>query len=173
MKIKSDFVTNSSSTSFFFIFNGDKNNLFDLIKQNSKSFNLKYVDYNNNTIKTDENFVIESINNKINKKHEYMKTVEIKNIDFLIEEFKKRYEDLDKLIKKSNKKFNYEKEMLQEINNKIVILNKARENGLINYLEIEFGDNHGHVCSNQASLMDYFQPIILSKDFIMINEGNH
>ena len=71
MKIKSDFVTNSSSTSFFFIFNGDKNNLFDLIKQNSKSFNLKYVDYNNNTIKTDENFVIESINNKINKKHEY------------------------------------------------------------------------------------------------------
>lgn len=33
MKIKSDFVTNSSSTSFFFIFNGDKNDLFELIKK--------------------------------------------------------------------------------------------------------------------------------------------
>jgi hypothetical protein len=175
MKIKSDFVTNSSSTSFFFIFNGDKNDLFELIKKNNKSFDLsyKYTD-NDNETKTDENFIIESINNVINKKHEFLKTVEVKNIDFLIEELKNEYEYFVEVIQQSSTKLiDYEREILNEINNKIIICKKAKENGLTNYLKIEFGDNHGHVANDQAGVIDYYQPIILSKDFIMINQNNH
>ena len=40
MKIRTDFITNSSSTTFFFIFKGNKNSLLDLIAKHSKIFNI-------------------------------------------------------------------------------------------------------------------------------------
>lgn len=92
MKINSDFVTNSSSTSFTFIFKGGKKeNLFDGIKENSNLFSLKYL---GNECNSDE--IIEDLL-WILRKRKHVPT--ISTLESLISEEEKSLQRLEKEVK--------------------------------------------------------------------------
>ena len=98
MKIKLDFITNSSSTAFFFIFKGDKNSLLDLIVKHSKIFNIDLSEEDwEEKMYCDYMFVIDSINKCLQSKE-----IKIKKISDLIEQYKNNIEEVEKCIRKES-----------------------------------------------------------------------
>lgn len=93
MKIKRDFVTNSSSTNFTFVFKGGKKeNLFEEIKKNSKLFTLKF---ENNQCGPDE--IAEDVA-KILRKRKFPKKIE--TLQLLISKEERIYRGTEKDIKR-------------------------------------------------------------------------
>ena len=117
MKIKTDFVTNSSSTSYFFIFKGkDENDLFKIMKNHWDRFEYQSCYDNNKIINVYE--IIEYM-----KSEGYLKVVSITDS---IEETKKRIKELNKSLKDKTLNTNYCYKYIQ-INEKILELLKYKK----------------------------------------------
>jgi hypothetical protein len=189
MKLKGDFITNSSSTAFFFIFNGDrKEDLFKLIRKYKHKFDQS-VDYgwgNNEDVRScNAGYVIDSIDNIIttDEKYDEDKQCKIEPISKLIEDNEEQAEYWEKAFEKESKnsKKSYEgaaenyKEYAEKHRKIVSELKEIESKGLTSYVGIEFGDNHGHICGGNAAAMDYNADnmIIKENDFYLLTENHH
>ena len=146
MKIRQGFISNSSSTSFMFIFKGEtKEDLYDAIWKNRKDFHLV----------TDDNysccaeFLVDAIESNLT-------IVELGNrvnsIDSIIKDLNKSIADISgyKLDKRT------EKVCIDEYNGYIGKLIHLKDKGFKTILQISFGDNHGDISGgNVGTTMDY------------------
>ena len=178
MKIKLDHITNSSSTAFFFIFKGDKKeDLFNLIQKYHKDFE-KTEDFgykNKHDYRSvDSKFVIDSIENTLSVREDFLyDKCEIKSIENLIEEQEKNIKDYEKLINKRPSINAYYNKYIDEDKKRLDDMIKYKMDGFTHFLEIEFGDNHGHVAGGNASVMEHAVKEIKKKDFIVLKESKH
>jgi len=180
MKIKGDFITNSSSTAFFFIFKGrNLDKMYDLIDKYSRKFEL-HVDYGyknqHDYHHCDSNFVKDSISTYIdsnaNLTEDERWKVKVRPLSKLIKEHEKRIKSYEKEVVKPGQ--NWYKQYLKEEKKRLKKILLAKEKGLINYLEIEFSDGGGCGITNQNSVvMDQERPEIQEDDFFVLTEGRH
>jgi len=171
MKIKADFVTNSSSTSFTFIFRGNSIlDLFEKMRKYKNKFEIEYEypeycdEYMNGPIKINVEDIISSIEEGIAKNNKYY---EKDDIDYVrigdIEALEERIiPNLDYCLKEvadnivNNKRTpQYVFDEINTFNNQLDILEKAKKKNMKS-LVIGFGDNHGEVCGTPVAFaMDY------------------
>ena len=186
MKIKNDFVTNSSSTNFFFIFKGPRcvKSVVDAVRNHKTDFNLSYELDADTTWSCTHEDIINDIEKNIKSslgKNEW-NSLKITTIDKEISEVEKYIEDekqtCDSWMKDSpddkNMKRIY-KESIRSLEKKKAKLQDAKERGFENILNMEWGDNHGHVSGgNTGYAMDYEGRTIRinSDDLIVFTEQN-
>ena len=183
MKLKLSFVTNSSSSSFIFIFNGnERGTLFDLIRKYKEKFNLtedfSYGDFSD-VRSVNYHFVIDCLDELFDKGNK------IKTIDILIDEVESHLEYWKKEVKKYKKekeknpeKYNfleYSERYQKEAEDRIEQLKRIKSNGLLNFMKIEFGDSHGDFHGDTPSVLDYNAKFISMEkdDLAIITENNH
>jgi len=189
MKLKDDFITNSSSTAFFFIFSGKKKEkLFNLIRKYKKIFNQS-VDYGfgnvEDTRSCDSGYVIDSIDSVITEddKYDEYSQCKIEPIKKLIKDYEEQVVYWENEVKKELERpekrdpdasIRYE-DYAESYRVTIRELKEAKGKGLSSFLRIEFGDNHGQICGGNAVAMDYNRDnlIIKEKDFYLLNECQH
>lgn len=144
MKIKADFVTNSSSTSFTFIFKGNHIDLFKAVLKRAALFNLS-IDFGT-PYTIDVWDVIESIDSVIRF------DPGILQIDNEIKMCQEDIEYVEKNLAKNNIEDwerRYDKERRADLNEVMTKLLKAKEKGLVSVFKIGFGDNHGEICGGR------------------------
>jgi hypothetical protein len=177
MKYKDDFITNSSSAAFFFIFKRDsKEHLFALIRKYKEKFNLSCdfsFSVNGEPATTNYKFVIDAIEGVLGVKTAWRDNiVEIQELNDLI----KKYELDIKFWEKEAAKDSWSNDMLHSYSEKLQKLTIAKQSGFTHFLEIEFGDNHGDVHGIEDPLvLDYnHKDVNLNEDdFIIITESRH
>lgn len=164
MKIKCDHVTNSSSTSFVFMFKGKtKEDLFNLIRKYENLFSLR-VRYLPKHYTCSSEEIIKEINTAMRSWKPYCYPPKIKNLTSLKKELKRGISYEERCIKyyKSTKEENYRqqilwcKQVLKVLHRRLQRVNSSLERGLTKYLEISFGDSCG-TCSGTpiSTTMDY------------------
>lgn len=153
MKIKRDFVTNSSSTSFIMTFKDNVNNLFESIRKHKTEFSLSYDSWDDITYHVNYTDVIDALED-----HPEC----IRSIDEHINLYTSYIDNIEKSKEKAlvNKKkdwyFNILQEELVEYNNILNHLMEAKNRGATKVYAIDFGDNHGDVVGTPVGLvMDY------------------
>lgn len=140
MKIKQDFVTNSSSTSYIFLFDGEtKKDLFDSMKDNWRKFQIgddEFDEYD----KVNVSEIIEYIKNEVN-------VISIKNLIYNTEEI---INDLRNRLK------NYpeNKYILEDIEKQKAYLMKLYQCDFSNGSYVNFHDNDGEKVGNLFTYED-------------------
>lgn len=154
MKIKRDFITNSSSSSYVFIFNGDKIDLYKLL--------FKYKDILeeriNDSAWVDNNFDMWDLIRELDKVIRDDKASETKSWLFpSIENIEEKLHNLKE----------YE-------SNERDIFMDAIAKGFTSVLMLNFGDNEGEISGTDlSSAVDHARINIDESDFIIISESNH
>lgn len=176
MKIKGSFITNSSSTSFYFIFSGGKIDLYEKMVKYSDKFNLQHEIYLPggdlspvtinvwDVIREMEQVIMASpddlwIKPKIVNVKEAMESIQETIANW------ENYEDDDP----------WGHEIADRARMHIAILDKCNKNGLCSVLKIGFGDNHGEICGgNVGNTMDYAGRSIQMNedDLVIVTEQN-
>jgi len=187
MKIKHDFVTNSSSTGFIFLFKGDKRtDLFRQMVKYEDKFKL-FNEYGTGADYIDVWDIIREIDpilssskedpwylpgplklNDLLERHEG----ELKEYEKTLKEELKRESEEEIHWKSSEYTINY----IKEIKEKIIKVKEAIHNKLDHYVEISFGDNDGMISGGRIGMtMDYSGRNINidQKDFIVLIENQH
>jgi len=188
MKSRHGFVSNSSSTSFTFVFKGKKvKDLSDTILKYKEHFNLSFDAgwgdsndiYNCNAL--DVASAIEScVKSSKKDKWNSVKVISIDDCLKNIIENKKQYSQYIKEEKDKVDKPNYSLTNIYERHNSILEeqLNKlraAKKRGLTSVINIGFGDNHGDISGGElGNCMDYEGRYISinNNDFIVFTEQN-
>lgn len=150
MKIKGDFVTNSSSTNFYFVFKGDHIDLYQRMLEHKNRFELQYESF-------DDDHMIYEIGawDVIREIDKVIKTTdsdlwllkEVEDIDLSVEHFlelKRHVSDLTSPDQPSD----FYKKICEEVDHIISLFKEAKEKGLKSCLMISFGENHGDVHGN-------------------------
>jgi hypothetical protein len=185
MKIRNGFVSNSSSTSFTFVFKGD--NVKDLSEKILKykshfnlSFDTSWPGYDGTQYYCNALDVVEAIENcVVTPKYEDDK-VSVCDIDeyigSLVELIKENDREIEKEKKEENKRYNLFDlfySFNQDLKAKIEKLRGAKKNGLTSVLIIGFGDNNGNISGGDLGYcMDYEGRYISidEKDFLVLTE---
>ena len=170
MKIRNDFITNSSSTNFVFAFKGKhRGDLYRLMKEKYADFFLsmeeELISEPTVDLECNVNDIIEAIKSVVHK-------TQVTSLLEYIHGLHKRKIDIIRLINK-NEHSEYMYRFVYEIESQIAMLNLAAEYGINKVLEVQFGDNHGHIHGTTVSkLMDYEgrNIKILSSDLVVLTE---
>jgi len=179
MKVRQGFVSNSSSTSFVFIFKGESpENLYDSIRNHYDYFDISFYDYENNCHKCNAEDVINSIKSvlvdEIGEEYQCDNT-SIVSIDDFVDNLERELNFLEKDIEEINEDRDsfmintYMQEIFDYVG-KISNIKKAKEKGFNSVLKIDFGDNHGHISGKGIGMaMDYEgRNIYIKKDDLIV-----
>ena len=184
MKIRNGFISNSSSTSFTMCFDGDENNLYEMLKKYGVYFelifpynDLKYSSGHNQNWGVDVEDVIKSIKSVLEKGEVdykddvvFQERVIILDIEDMIKAQKYSIEEIGKQLDEV-----YDISLLVQEQDILDKLETAKRRGLTSGIVIDFGDNHGVVCGGRiGNTMDYAGRYthIDKKDFIVYTEQN-
>ena len=177
MKIRNGFVSNSSSTSFTFIFKGSTvDDLCDVLLKYSTHFDLVFENYddvehvcNVNDVITALKSVVKNASEKTEDDydHAFIMSLDEKN-DELEKELNSWRERLEESIKEDD---NYDTSWIHnymmEIYEKQRSIKQAIKRNLNCVIEVGFGDNHGQIeGTGLGTVMDY------EGRYIRINQKN-
>ena len=172
MKIKQDFVTNSSSTSFIFIFKGDKIDLYRALINHSDLFQIteSIYDYDEigsinvwDVIRSIDGVILSNNNDLWIKPPLYNIEKYISGVQEYFDTLKSRDED-EWIIKFKN-----------TLKDKIKLLEEYNKTKFNKVFEIEFGDNDGHIQGVVGTILDYNHKDVKieSNDLVIITESKH
>jgi len=169
MRIKNDFVTNSSSTCFLFAFKGEtKKDLYQSIMAHEMTFwlSMAYDGFHSEIPEEENNQILCSATDVINALRSIRKKLKVISIDEKIEE-------IQKSIKEWGKHENMFVGYIYECFSRLAILLYARERGINKVVEVCFGDNDGPFAGTKIGLlMDYEgrDITLYSDDLIVLTE---
>lgn len=184
MKRKLDFITNSSSTTFMFIFKGDTRiDLFRAMVEHEKDFNL-VDDFFNELLLTSIN-----VWDIISKLDEVIQTPtfdklwiypHVSSIPLLLREFEEELKSWEKdLANRSNDGSDLSEDFyirnIRKSKDKITTIKNAIERGFNSFVKVDFGDNHGEIQGGKiGTVMDYSGRYININDdsLIVVTEQN-
>jgi len=174
MKFRASEVTNSSSTSFLMAFKGDIYNLYELLVKYKEHFKLHYELFNEEVYDIHVWDVIRALDQVVKSNSEQLWIrPEIRKIDEGIQELKS---DLDSWKNDvSFREDGWVKRIVTGIQEKIALLESAKEKGLTSFLKIGFGDNDGEISGGRVgTTMDYEGRKIRidEPDFVIVTEQN-
>lgn len=164
MKIK-QFVTNSSSTNFIILFDGKtKKDLYRILRKYPMFFDLEldseFESGQMDTYKTDVEQVIKAIESVIDKSLPYQEPVVIRDLNILVKDREEEIKREEKFMEGemgSPKSFTSTLfEWIEENKELLDQIRRAKQRGLKSVLEIQFGDNDGHISElGIGNTMDY------------------
>lgn len=173
MKIKSDFITNSSSTNYIFLFKGkNRKNLYSAIKDSgfllTEDIEEKIVnnEIEYETISCDEEDLIKSLIKNRRK-------IKTKSIDELIEDLTIEIYKWDEYFIDKEKAKSYYVEHYFESFLRLKTVEKAKDLGFEKGIEVEYGDGGGlgiEEGTDLGKLLHREGLEIFSNDLIIINE---
>lgn len=192
MKIRNGFVSNSSSTSFTFIFNGDKvEDLISVIRDFAGHFNLRFESYGGEIYRCNVDDIIESLRKVVidnpseEEKQDWFSVFPItvdEAIQALVNESDDFQESINELYRKEEEEGQdkkwlidiYQDRIMENINRKM-LFEEAKNRNLNCVIEIGFGDNHGHIQGGRIGMaMDYEGRYIRinQDDLVVVTEQN-
>jgi len=162
MKIKGDFITNSSSTNFFFIFKG---NLYKQLLEHSDAFDVTFISYDNSIFRANVHEIIQAIKDlrkveKWDRKSSWQYDVKVEKLSEIEKDIKEEIGYIEKEIKENAQKkigsYSWKYHYLAELKDQLRLVKDARSRKFRRFLRIGFGDNDGDVCAgNLGTAMDY------------------
>ena len=164
MKVKNDFITNSSSTSFIFLLKSD--NINDLYKHLQKYDTLFLL------LGDEESIVCDDLINEIKK----LKKINTKKIKSFLGDVKLSINGVEKIIKDSESQ-RYVVDWTYNLYEVIIlkaVTERAIKDGFTHAIKIGFGDHEGDIQGVVGCIMDeYFPKTTFSKDLIILTINNH
>ena len=176
MKIKADFITNSSSSAFYFIFKGGElDNLLKAIMSTGEHFKVSGVHFPYETAYTcDASDVVEEIEHLLTTEFPsyrscYDEPTTIQPIDDLIADFTKDIEDVKRLNE------SYMDAYAQAIKHQRTQVEQAKANGFTHFVCAYFGDNEGDVTGNVGQVLDsnHCELKLTSDNLVIVTRSNH
>lgn len=163
MKIKHDFVTNSSSTTFVFVYSGDKFDLYQRLLERKEKFNITYTDCDDVTHTVTVWDVIRAIDSIIRSDDsDNWILPEPHSIDDAIKDKERDIKDNKKYLKEKLKPDEDEwdckffQEMISRQEEDLRGLKRSKEKKLDKVFIVGFGDNHGEISGPGIGMaMDY------------------
>jgi hypothetical protein len=186
MKRKADFVTNSSSTSFTFVFEGDKRtDLFKKLVKYEKEFDVTFEEWQGGFQFFDVWDLIENLINLIKKgPQDRYYLPDIKPITGLIDSLEASIMDYTRVLKEEREEIkkkpnkdryilNLYNDKLKEANENVKVLKELVSNSKkFSFIEMSFG-NDGIVDGNYGYAMEQIKSIKPKDDFFVIIESRH
>lgn len=154
MRIKNDFVTNSSSTCFLFGFKGKtKKDLYQAIMNHEMEFwlTMDYDGYHSEIPEEEDKRISCNATDVINALRSIRKKIEIVQIQEKLNEIEQNISEW-----KTYTESPISRHFIYECRSKIAILEYAQELGINSVIEVCFGDNDGPFSGTKIGLlMDY------------------
>lgn len=172
MKIKQDFITNSSSTSFTFIFKGDKFDLYEALLKRKEKFDIIHNDYQGISYKINVWDVIRAIDSVVRTTPEDLWLLPAtRKIDVVLKEHKDNKSYLkEHMTKEEQYTGSWYVDSISIVQHRIDLLNKAKSKGLTEVFVLGFGDNSGEISGKGvgAAMDDEGRKINIDDDDLII-----